>query len=95
MLNSLGGIGAGPRADGSTSPRASNGSVNTGVFPHVWSGGAGSCDVYGGRCGGAGGDLGVDGTSSVWAGGEAGNAIDGHSYITYVTSGTISGGQVN
>ena len=87
MLNSLGGIGAGPRADGSTSPRATNGDYLTG--------GAGSCDVYGGRCGGAGGDLGVDGTSSVWAGGEAGNAIDGHSYITYVTSGTISGGQVN
>jgi len=37
----------------------------------------------------------VNGSSGVTAGGTAGNAIDGHSYITYVTAGTISGGQVN
>ena len=83
----FGGIGAGPRTDGSTSPAAADGTKTTG--------GAGSCDVYGSRCGGAGGNLGNVGTSSSWAGGAAGNAIDGHSYITYVTSGTISGGQVN
>jgi hypothetical protein len=83
----VGGIGAGPRTDGSTSPRASDGTRTTG--------GAGSSDVYGNRTGGTGGNLGAVGLAVVAAGGAAGNAIDGHSYITYVTSGTISGGQVN
>ena len=83
----VGGIGAGPRTDGSTSPRASDGTRTTG--------GAGSSDVFGNRTGGAGGNLGVAGSSGVMSGGAAGNAIDGHSYITYVTAGTISGGQVN
>ena len=83
----VGGIGAGPRTDGSTSPRASDGTRTTG--------GAGSSDVYGNRTGGTGGNLGAVGLAVVYAGGAAGNAIDGHSYITYVTSGTISGGQVN
>ncbi len=83
----VGGIGAGPRTDGSTSPRAADGTKTTG--------GAGSSDVFGNRTGGAGGNLGVAGSSGVMSGGAAGNAIDGHSYITYVTAGTISGGQVN
>ena len=84
-----GGIGAGPRTDGGTSPRASDGTKTTG--------GAGSDDAanIGNRIGGTGGNLGVAGLAVVAAGGAAGNAIDGHSYITYVTSGTISGGQVN
>ena len=87
----FGGIGAGPRQDGAssnTSPAASDGTKTTG-------GTGGNQPVPPGRVGGNGGNLGVAGTSGSWAGGAAGNAIDGHSYITYVTSGTISGGQVN
>ena len=85
----VGGIGAGPRTDGSTSPRASDGTRTNG--------GLGSDDALniGNRIGGTGGNLGVAGLAVVAAGGAAGNAIDGHSYITYVTAGTISGGQVN
>ena len=84
-----GGIGAGPRTDGSTSPRASDGTKTNG--------GLGSDDALniGNRIGGTGGNLGVAGLAVVAAGGAAGNAIDGNSYITFVTSGTISGGQVN
>lgn len=83
----VGGIGAGPRAERNNSARASDGTRTTG--------GAGSCDAFGTRCGGAGGNLGVNGSGGVTAGGVAGNAIDGNSYITYVTTGTISGGKVN
>ena len=35
------------------------------------------------------------GSSSNSAGGATGNAIDGHSYVTYTAAGTISGAQVN
>jgi len=84
-----GGIGAGGRGGLNTSPRASDGTRTTG--------GVGSDDLrgIGTRIGGTGGNLGAVGLAVVYAGGAAGNAIDGHSYITYVTSGTISGGQVN
>ena len=84
-----GGIGAGGRGGLNTSPRASDGTIT--------SGGVGSEDArgIGARIGGTGGNLGAAGAASVYPGGTGGNAIDGHSYITYVTSGTISGGQVN
>jgi len=84
-----GGIGAGPRGETNWSDRASDGTRTAG--------GVGSDDQRstGARIGGTGGNLGAVGASAIWAGGAAGNAIDGHSYITYVTTGTISGGQVN
>jgi hypothetical protein len=89
VTEGYGGIGAGGRGGLNTSPRASDGTITLG--------GAGSdaLNAPGNRIGGTGGNLGQDGAAVVYPGGTAGNAIDGHSYITYVTSGTISGGQVN
>ena len=89
VAEGYGGIGAGGRGGLNTSPRASDGTITLG--------GAGSDDTRGTgtRIGGTGGNLGQNGAAVVYPGGTAGNAIDGHSYITYVTSGTISGGQVN
>lgn len=80
-----GGLGAGIRGETNSSGVAPNGTITTG--------GAGGASSEGGssRIGGAGGDLGVDGTSSGYAGGLRGYSANGYSYITFVTTGTFLG----
>ena len=87
-----GGIGAGPNCDLNCSARAQDGTLTTG--------GIGTSGSEGGtsRVGGTGGVLGVAGAQGAggqYAGGAAGNAIDGASNITLITSGSILGPQVN
>ena len=83
-----GGIGAGPRAERNYSPKAGNGSI--------LKGGAGSASSEGGnsRKGGNGGNIGSNGASGTGgqlAGGQAGYAVDGYSYLTFTKRGTFVG----
>ena len=85
---SYGGIGAGPRNERNFSPRASDGTLLTG--------GPGGASSEGGdsRRGGNGGDIGqngVTGTGGAYVGGQAGYAVDGYSYLTFINKGTFVG----
>ena len=85
---SYGGIGSGPRNEVVVSPKAPNGTLLTG--------GAGGASGEGGnsRRGGNGGNIGSNGatgTGGKYVGGQAGYAVDGYSYLTFIKLGTFVG----
>jgi hypothetical protein len=100
----------GQGVDGYTNGAPSTTTTDNGANGTTDAGGAGGTNSADSMVGGIGGGLGLPGnassgtgTSFVAAGdaeqggplGAAGNAIDGHSFITYTTVGTITGAQVN
>jgi hypothetical protein len=81
-----GGFGAGPRQERNWSPPAGNGTLLTG--------GAGGPSSEGGnsRKGADGGDIGQNGKTAIrYGGGDAGYAVDGYSYLTFINKGTFVG----
>ena len=92
-------VGAGGYLPGA-GPAAPSGTLTTGGAGAIYYSNPGSSEQQYGSVGGAGGNLGLAGANgtpyqTLNAGGAAGNAIDGSSYTTIVTAGTILGGQVN
>jgi hypothetical protein len=90
-----GGVGTGQCASGGAA-----GTLTTGGNGGSYCSNSGSSEQQYGSVGGKGGDLGLAGANGVPyqtknAGGAAGNAIDGVSYVTKNVAGTISGGEVN
>jgi hypothetical protein len=64
----------------------------------AYGGQPGTATTGGGVAGGLagpGGNLGQPGAGTLNPGGDAGSAVDGHSYVTYDVTGTILGAQVN
>tara|TARA_R110002126_G_scaffold90790_3_gene216285 strand:- start:6 stop:839 length:834 start_codon:yes stop_codon:yes gene_type:complete len=87
-----GGTGAGPASN--------SGTLTTGGAGIIYYSNPGSGEIQYGSSGGTGGNLGLAGANgapyqTLNAGGAAGNAIDGSSYTTILTAGSILGGQVN
>ena len=97
------GFGAGGAGIGQCSTGGSPGTLTAGGAGIQWCSNGGSSEQQGGSYGGAGGSLGQagahglpdPGTDNTNVGGAAGNAIDGLSYITKKTTGSILGPQVN
>ena len=90
-----GGVGTGQCASGGAS-----GTLTTGGAGVAWCSNAGSGEQQVGSYGGNGGNLGSAGSNGTPyqthnVGGAAGYAIDGVSYITKKTAGTITGSEVN
>jgi len=93
-------VGAGGSTAGNLSNVGGSGTLTTGGSGSAWQSSGGSSEQQTGSYGGNGGNLGSAGSNGTPyqthnVGGAAGYAIDGVSYITKKTAGTITGSEVN
>lgn len=95
-----GGGGAGNDVGASGTGNGNTATLTTGAGGSAWSSSPASSEKQYGSYGGDGGDLGQAGSNGTPyqthnVGGAAGSAIDGVSYVTKKTAGTITGSEVN